>query len=129
MRWRRWLFTDWRLKLVGVVGAAVLWYMISGRTVELTVGVPVTVAVPPGRLVLTRVIPDEVKVRFSVRQSLVPDLKSVTVRAVAEVSRAGFRRLAVELGPENVICPAGAKVLDVRPALVIVEMETSVQGR
>ena len=129
MRWRRWIFADWRLKLAGVAGAAVLWYWTSGRTVELTVGAPVVLSAESGDLVLASSMPHEVQVRFSVRRSLVRDLESGTVRVVAGLGKSRKRRQVVELGPDNVVCPAGAMVLDVKPALVIVEVETRVQGR
>jgi len=129
MRWRRWIFADWRLKLAGFAGALVLWYWSSGRIVELTVGAPVVLKIESGDLILTSAMPREVQVRFSARRSLVGDLGSGAIRVVAEIGKSRKRRQVVELGPENVVCPAGAMVLDVKPALVIVEIETRVQGR
>jgi YbbR domain-containing protein len=115
----RFLVRHWELKLLALVFSAGLWlFVMTSQKTNVVLTLPLELdSLPPG-LVVKGEKPDNVEVQLhGLRAALLRvSPESLRVRVSLVGARAGD--VLVSLGPEQVVVPAGVRVLRVNPEVV-----------
>lgn len=112
----RYVIKDWKLKLLSLVLAIMLWYtvfQIGEPKKDLTV--PVSTAHLPRNMMVTKMDPERVFVTVSGRVSLLKDLKDRDVGVVVNLGGTKEGEAVFNFSKANVNVPRGIEVVDVRP--------------
>ncbi len=120
----RYVIKDWKLKLLSLVLAVMLWYVvfqIGEPKKDLTV--PVTVSHLPKNMMITKMDPERVFVTVSGRVSLLKELKDRDVGAVINVSGTKEGEGVFNLSKANVNVPKGIEIVDVRPGTLRITVD------
>jgi hypothetical protein len=120
----RYVIKDWKLKLLSLVLAVMLWYVvfqIGEPKKDLTI--PVTISHLPKNIMITKMDPERVFVTVSGRVSLLKDLKDRDVGAVINMSGTKEGEAVFNLSRANINAPKGIEVIDVRPGTVRITVD------
>lgn len=116
--------TNFSLKLVSLVIAVVLWFVVLGsRNVEVTKEVPVEV-ITPADLVVANEVPDKVAFRLSGPKAFLRNIvnrKEDPIRVNLSTAKAGL--VTYRFFSDNIQIPIGVKVLSINPTAIIVKLE------
>jgi hypothetical protein len=126
-RWRRWLFSDWRLKATALALATVIWAGVkAGTWVQVTIDVPLELRNRPRATAFAKRPPATIRVRLEapgeVLKRLTPDNLAVVVDLEGRV-KGPARRLELALTVDDVTKPEGVRVLEVSPSTLVLEFE------
>jgi YbbR domain-containing protein len=112
-------------KLISVVIAIVLWFVVLGsRNVEATKDIPLEV-VTPADLVVSNDIPDKVSFRLSGPKAFlrsVLDRREEPVRVNLAGAKPGL--VTYRFFSDNIRVPIGVKVLGINPTAILIKLET-----
>jgi len=112
----RYVIKDWKLKLLSLVLAIMLWYtvfQIGEPKKDLTI--PVSIAHLPKNMIVTEMDPERVFVTVSGRVSLLKDLKDRDVSVMINMNGTKEGEAVFNFSKANVNVPKGIEVVDVRP--------------
>ncbi|MCK9227025.1 MAG: CdaR family protein [Syntrophorhabdaceae bacterium] len=112
----RYVIKDWKLKLLSLVLAIMLWYtvfQIGEPKKDLTI--PVSIAHLPKNMMVTKMDPERVFVTVSGRVSLLKDLKDRDVSVVINLNGIKEGEAVFNFSKANVNVPRGIEVVDIRP--------------
>jgi len=125
MGWQRRFFTDWQLKLLGLVVAAALWaYVRSGEMLRLTVTANLEFRNVPRTARFAQRPPVSVEVTLEAHRDLIPRLLPRDIRAIVDLNgRGSQRRVTVTLSPDHIVRPSGVAVLAIVPAQLVLEFD------
>lgn len=116
--------TNLSLKLVSLVIAVVLWFVVLGsRNVEVTKEVPVEI-ITPADLVVANEVPDKVAFRLSGPKAFLRNIvnrKEDPIRVNLSTAKAGL--VTYRFFSDNIQIPIGVKVLSINPTAIIVKLE------
>jgi YbbR domain-containing protein len=122
----RFPFRNLWLKALSICIAALLWLVIAGeRVVERVVRAPVEFQNLPSGLELVGSPPETVDVRVRGSSSVLSGMGPGQMPAVLDLRAARAGRRLFQLTPGQVSAPYGVEVLQVSPASVTMEFETS----
>jgi YbbR domain-containing protein len=118
------LFRNWELKLLAVVVAVALWFLVvSGEKGEIAVAAPIQyVNVPPG-LTLGGGTPPTVSVHLRGLRSVLGGVSDTDVRAEVNLEGVGTGDTMVRIDPENIRAPRGVTVSRVTPVRLHLRVE------
>lgn len=112
-------------KLISVVIAIVLWFVVLGsRNVEATKDIPLEV-VTPSELVVSNDLPDKISFRLSGPKAFlrsVLDRREEPVRVNLAGAKAGL--VTYRFFSDNIRVPIGVKVLSINPTAILIKLET-----
>jgi YbbR domain-containing protein len=112
------------LKLVSLVIACVLWFVVLGsRNMEVSKDVPVEI-ITPADLVLANEVPDKVNFRLSGPKAFLRNIlnrKEDPIRINLSTAKAGL--VTYRFFSDNIQTPLGVKVLSINPTAIIVKLE------
>ncbi len=121
-----WPFRHFGLKLLSVGLAVLLWLTVAGeRTVERGLRVPLDLQQFPAGLELGGEPPSLVDVRVRGASSALSRMSAGDIVAVVDLHAARPGRRLYQLSPEQVRTPFDVQVLQVTPASIALEFETS----
>jgi YbbR domain-containing protein len=121
---------DLALRLVSLVLALGLWFVIAGRqTAERGLAVPVELRNVPRALELTGGAPESVEVRVRASPGLIDTLDPGRVLATIDLAGAQPGEKIVQLTPAQIRVPFGFKVVRIAPSLLTLQLETTRQRR
>ena len=119
------LTANFGTKLISVVIAIVLWFVVLGsRNVEATKDIPLEV-VTPSELVVSNDLPDKISFRLSGPKAFlrsVLDRREEPVRVNLAGAKAGL--VTYRFFSDNIRVPIGVKVLSINPTAILIKLET-----
>jgi YbbR domain-containing protein len=122
----RFPFRNLWLKALSICIAALLWMVVAGdRVVERVIRVPVEFQNLPPALELVGNPPETVDVRVRGSSGVLSRMGPGEMPAVLDLRAARSGRRLFQLTPRQVHAPYGVEVLQVSPAAVTMEFETS----
>ena len=124
----RYVIKDWKLKLLSLVLAIMLWYVvfqIGEPKKDLTI--PASIAHLPKNMMITKMDPERVFVTVSGRVSLLKDLKDRDVSIVIAMNGAKEGEAVFNFSKANVNAPRGIEVVDVRPGTLRLIVERIIE--
>lgn len=112
----RYVIKDWKLKLLSLVLAVMLWYTVFqiGEPKK-DVTIPVSTAHLPKNMMVTKMDPERVFVTVSGRVSLLKDLKDRDVNVIINLSGTKEGEAVFNFSKANVNVPRGIEVVDIKP--------------
>lgn len=121
-----WLAGHWELKLLSLLAAAVLWFLVvSGEKAQMGLPVPVEFVSIPAGLELAGERPDSVDVEVQGLRSVLARLSGDDLRALVSLAGSRAGESAIRLLPESIRAPRGVTVLRVSPGRLRVTLEPS----
>ncbi len=120
----RYVIKDWKLKLLSLALAVMLWYVvfqIGEPKKDLTI--PVTVSHLPKNMMVTKMDPERVFVTVSGRVSLLKDLKDRDITAVINMGGTKEGEAVFNLSKANINAPKGIEIVDVRPGTLRISVD------
>ena len=124
----RYVIKDWKLKLLSLVLAIMLWYtvfQIGEPKKDLTI--PVSIAHLPKNMMVTKMDPERVFVTVSGRVSLLKDLKDRDVSVVINMNGTKEGEAVFNFSKANVNVPRGIEIIDVRPGTLRLTVERIIE--
>ncbi len=124
----RYVIKDWKLKLLSLVLAVMLWYtvfQIGEPKKDITV--PLTVSNLAKSMVIMKMDPERVIVTVSGRVSMLKDIKEHDVTAVLNMNGAKEGTVVFEMSRTSVAVPKGIDIVEVRPGTVRVTLDRIVE--
>ncbi len=124
----RYVIKDWKLKLLSLVLAIMLWYtvfQIGDPKKDLTI--PVSIAHLPKNMMVTKMDPERVFVTVSGRVSLLKDLKDRDVSVVINMNGTKEGEAVFNFSKANVNVPRGIEIIDVRPGTLRLTVERIIE--
>jgi hypothetical protein len=123
----RWLFDNLSLKLLSLVLALALWFVIAGAaTSEMGLSVPVELRNVPRDLELTGEPVDRVEVRVRATPGVIQGLGPGDVAAQVDLAGAGEGERIVHMGENAIRVPFGVKVVKITPSILTLNLERTV---
>ncbi len=117
---------DLPLRLVSLLLAAGLWFVIAGRqTAERGLSVPVELRNVPRDLELTGDAVNSLTVRVRASPSLIDSLDPGKVLATIDLAGAREGERIVQLTPDRIRVPFGFRVVRITPSLLTLKLETT----
>lgn len=126
----RYVVNDWKLKLLSLVLAIMLWYtvfQIGEPKKDITV--PLTVSNLSRHMVITKMVPERVFVTVSGPVSMLKDIKERDVTAVISLNGVKEGETVFEISKANVALPKGIDIVDVKPGTVRVVIDRIIEKR
>ncbi|OPY02930.1 MAG: YbbR-like protein [Syntrophorhabdus sp. PtaB.Bin047] len=126
----RYVVKDWKLKLLSLVLAIMLWYtvfQIGEPKKDITV--PLSVSHLPRNMVLMKMDPERVFVTVSGRVSMLKDVKERDVTAIINLNGMKEGETVFEISKANVALPKGIDIVDVKPGTVRVVVDRVIEKR
>lgn len=118
------LFRNWELKLLAVVVAFALWFLVvSGEKGEIAVAAPIEYVNVPTGLALGGGTPPTVSVQLRGLRSVLGAVSETDVRAEVNLAGVAAGDTMVRIDPENIRVPRGTTVTRVSPARVHLRIE------
>lgn len=116
---RRFVTHNFRLKLIALIFAVLLWAVISREPViEVAFSVPIEFHDVPENLEITSEIAPQAQVRLRGPVRLLRDITAADVHTIVSLAGVGTGERTFDLTPSQVSVPHGADVLQVVPAHV-----------
>lgn len=116
------------LKLVSLVLAGLLWFVIAGETTsEMGVSVPLELQNFPKDLELTGDAVDAVEVRLRASPGIMHALGPGEISAQIDLSGSGEGERIIHLTADSVRVPFGVKVVKIAPSLITLNFERTLQ--
>ena len=126
----RYLLKDWKLKLLSLVLAIMLWYtvfQIGEPKKDITVRL--TVSNLPRNMVITKMDPERVFLTVSGRVTLLKDIKDRDVTALVNLNGIKEGQTVFDLSKTNVAAPKGIDIVEVRPGTVSVVVDRVIEKK
>src|SRR5262245_52533957 len=124
----RFLSDNLALKLVSLVLAGLLWFVIAGETTsEMGVSVPLELQNFPKDLELTGDAVDSVEVRLRASPGIMHALGPGQISAQIDLSGSGEGERIIHLTADSVRVPFGVKVVKIAPSLITLNFERTLQ--
>ena len=124
----RFLSDNLALKLVSLVLAGLLWFVIAGETTsEMGVSVPLELQNFPKDLELTGDAVDSVEVRLRASPGIMHALGPGEISAQIDLSGSGEGERIIHLTADAVRVPFGVKVVKIGPSLITLNFERTLQ--
>lgn len=124
----RFLSDNLALKLVSLVLAGLLWFVIAGETTsEMGVSVPLELQNFPKDLELTGDAVDAVEVRLRASPGIMHALGPGEISAQIDLSGSGEGERIIHLTADSVRVPFGVKVVKIAPSLITLNFERTLQ--
>jgi YbbR domain-containing protein len=116
---RRRLLGDWPVKVVAVVFAAALWaFVVTEERTDAVFTVPLDLVDRPPGLEVASIGVESVVVRVEGRHSRLRRLHEEDFRAEVSLKSAQAGRFVARIDTDNVLAPAGVRVVRVTPSEV-----------
>ncbi len=123
--WIRFLFRNYREKALSFGLAVALWIVIgySGQVVQRTFEVPVNYGPLPSTLIVTKIVPDKIRVTLSGQRKAFTFLKLNDISVAFQLwdARKGKHRFSVT--SRDLSYPPGLKLEDLEPRQVLLDIE------
>jgi YbbR domain-containing protein len=124
----RFLSGNLALKLVSLVLAGLLWFVIAGETTsEMGISVPLELQNFPKDLELTGDPVDAVEVRLRASPGIMHALGPGEISAQIDLSGSGEGERIIHLTADSVRVPFGVKVVKIAPSLITLNFERTLQ--
>lgn len=126
----RYLKKDWKLKLLSLVLAVMLWYtvfQIGEPKKDITV--PVSVSNLPRSMVIMRLDPERVFITVSGRVSMLKDIKDRDVTVHLNMNGTKEGNTVFDITKANVTVPKGIEIVDIRPGTVRVVVDRIIEKK
>ncbi len=126
----RYIRKDWKLKLLSLVLAVMLWYTVSeiGEPKQ-DISVALSVVNLARDTVIMKMDPEKVTITVSGRVSILKDIKEGDVRLPVDLSGAKEGENVFVLTKANITIPKGVEVGDIKPSSVKVIVDRIVEKR
>ncbi len=122
------LFENSALKVVSVVLAVLLWFVIAGeKTSEMGLAAPVELQNFPRDLEVTGDPVNSVEVRLRASPGVIHRLNPGDVSAIVDLRGMAEGEHIVHLTPESIRVPFGVKVVKISPAILTLNLEHTLQ--
>ncbi len=124
----RYLKKDWKLKLLSLALAVMLWYtvfQIGEPKKDITV--PVSVSNLSRNMVIMRLDPERVFITVSGRVSMLKDIKDRDVTVHVNMNGAKEGNTVFDITKANVAVPKGIEIVDIRPGTVRVVVDRIIE--
>jgi hypothetical protein len=122
----RGLLSNWHLKLVAVVSAVLLWFVIVGpQRSEIGIGVPIQYTNLPAGMEITGQWMDRIDVRVRGSESGLASLNPGSVRAVVDLSGAVPGINFFRITTKNLQVPPGISISQIRPSDLQLNIEVA----
>jgi hypothetical protein len=119
------LAENWPLKLMSVVFAMGLWLFVAAEDrADAVFTVPLDLVDRPAGVEVTSLGVETVIVRVEGRRSLLRTLREEDFRAEVSLKNTPAGRFVLRVQPQNVLAPAGVRVVRVTPSEVRGMLET-----
>lgn len=115
------------LKLVSLVLAVLLWFVIGEKTSERGLTVPIELQNVPGDLELVGDPTNMVDVRVRASPSVIQRLTPSDVSAVVDLTGAHEGEHIIHLTSEDIRLPFGVRVVKIAPSILTMEFERTLQ--
>ncbi|MBA2847669.1 hypothetical protein G4V39_07505 [Thermosulfuriphilus ammonigenes] len=124
MKWQDVLGKDWVLKLLSLVFAIVLWFLVVGEeNAEMALDVALELVNLPPETIIINDIPAEIKVRVSGPRSLLQGLSRQRISRVIDLSEAKPGRILIQITPESIRVPRGVRVVKITPSEIEIVLD------
>jgi YbbR domain-containing protein len=124
----RYLFENLALKGVSLALAVGLWFVIAGEsTSEIGLEVPLELRNFPPELELTGEPVDSVEVRLRASPGIIHALGAGEVTAQIDLAGTSEGERIIHLTPESIRVPFGVKVVKIRPSILTLSFERTMQ--
>ncbi len=126
----RYLKKDWKLKLLSLVLAVMLWYtvfQIGEPKKDITV--PVSVSNLSRSMVIMRLDPERVFITVSGRVSMLKDIKDRDVTVHLNMNGTKEGNAVFDITKTNVTVPKGIEIVDIRPGTVRVVVDRIIEKK
>ena len=118
------LFGNWELKLLAVVVACALWFLVvSGEKGEIAVAAPIEYVNVPAGLALGGGAPPTINVQLRGLRSVLAVVSETDVRAEVNLAGVAAGDTIVRIDPEKIRVPRGLTVARISPARVHLRVE------
>lgn len=119
---------DWVLKLISLVLATFLWYLVGGEDiVDKNVMVPIEIINLPRDLVISNQFKKEIEVTVSGPRSVIQDMATKAVSRQINLSNATPGTNVVENDNSSISVPRGITVLRIQPSSIILSLDKLIQ--
>jgi YbbR domain-containing protein len=127
---RRHIFNDFKLKILSLVLALMLWVAVAymGES-RMSIAVRVSAENLAKNLIVSKMDPDEVFVTLDGPISVLKGIRARDVRIALDVANLKEGRQVFNLYKDNVSRPEGLKVDAIKPEYVVIETDSLVEKR
>lgn len=121
---KKWIYENWKLKLLSLIFAITLWFFIMGEEfTETAFTVPIEFRNVPSSMEIISSESDYVDVRVKGLRSNVARLSTRDIKILLDLKDVSKGETAFLLLPENVIIPRGIQVMRINPSKIKVILE------
>lgn len=126
----KYIRSDWKLKLLSIVLAMMLWYTVSevGEPKK-DISVVISVSSLPKDLVIMKMDPEKVNITVSGRVSLLKDIKESDIRLQVNINGAKEGENIFNVTKKDIIMPRGLEVADIKPSSVRVVIDRIIEKK
>ncbi len=130
MKIRNFIFDNWKLKLLSLLLATMLWFVayLMGETKK-EIGVPVTTINLRKDTVLMRMDSTTVDITLTGRVSVLRDVKANDIRVSLDLAHVQEGENIFNISRNNVQIPRGVQIDDIRPTSVKVDVDTIIEKK
>lgn len=130
MKLRNFVLDNWKLKLLSLLLATMLWFVVylMGETKK-EISVPVTTVNLRKDTVLMKMDSTTVDITLTGRVSVLRDVKANDIRVSLDLSRVQEGENIFNISKGNVQIPRGVQIDEIRPTSVKIDIDTVIEKR
>ena len=130
MKVRDYILNNWKLKLLSLFLAIILWFVVLliGETKKV-ISVPVNTVNLRKDLVITRVDSATVDITLTGRVSVLKDIRGSDIRMFLDVAHAQEGENIFNISKVNVEIPRGVQIDEMRPSSVKIDVDRMIEKR
>jgi hypothetical protein len=127
---KKYILENWKLKLLSVVLAVMLWFVVFliGETKK-EIRVPVSVANLKRGFIVTKMDMTKVDITLNGRVSVLKDIKESDISVILNVSNAQEGENIFNISENNIEIPRGVQIGDVRPSSIRMDVDRIIEKR